>query len=25
VRLGDFAFVKITNAEEFDLYGEVIA
>lgn len=25
VGLGDFAFVKITNAEEFDLYGEVIA
>ena len=24
VRLGDFATVKITNAEEFDLYGEVI-
>jgi len=25
VRLGDFANVKITNAEEFDLYGEVVA
>ncbi len=24
VRLGDFANVKITSAEEFDLYGEVI-
>ena len=24
VRLGDFANVKITNAEEFDLYGEVV-
>lgn len=24
VRLGDFANVKITNAEEFDLYGEVM-
>jgi ribosomal protein S12 methylthiotransferase len=24
VRLGDFAHVKITNAEEFDLYGEVV-
>jgi ribosomal protein S12 methylthiotransferase len=24
VRLGDFAQVKITNAEEFDLYGEVV-
>ncbi len=25
VRLGDFADVKITSAEEFDLYGEVVA
>jgi ribosomal protein S12 methylthiotransferase len=25
VRLGDFANVKINNAEEFDLYGEVIS
>lgn len=24
VRLGDFAKVKITNAEEFDLYGELV-
>lgn len=24
VRLGDFANVKITNAEEFDLYGELV-
>ncbi|MFN8353124.1 MAG: 30S ribosomal protein S12 methylthiotransferase RimO [Spirosomataceae bacterium] len=24
VRLGDFATVKITNAEEFDLYGELV-
>lgn len=24
VRLGDFAQVKITNAEEFDLFGEVV-
>ncbi|MCE7042950.1 30S ribosomal protein S12 methylthiotransferase RimO [Dyadobacter sp. CY312] len=24
VRLGDFANVKITNSEEFDLYGEVV-
>ncbi len=25
VRLGDFAQVKVTSAEEFDLYGEVIS
>ena len=25
VRLGDYAYVKITSAEEFDLYGEVVA
>jgi ribosomal protein S12 methylthiotransferase len=25
VRLGDYAHVKITSAEEFDLYGEVIS
>jgi len=25
VRLGDYAHVKITSAEEFDLYGEVVA
>ncbi|CAG5074273.1 Ribosomal protein S12 methylthiotransferase RimO [Dyadobacter sp. CECT 9623] len=25
VRLGDFANVKINNAEEFDLYGEVVS
>lgn len=25
VRLGDFAMVRITGAEEFDLYGEVVA
>ena len=24
VRQGDFANVKITNAEEFDLYGELV-
>jgi ribosomal protein S12 methylthiotransferase len=24
IRVGDFANVKITSAEEFDLYGEVI-
>jgi ribosomal protein S12 methylthiotransferase len=24
VRLGDFAHVKITSAEEFDLYGELV-
>ena len=24
VRLGDFANVKITSAEEFDLYGELV-
>ena len=24
VRLGDFAMVRITGAEEFDLYGEVV-
>jgi ribosomal protein S12 methylthiotransferase len=24
VRVGDFAQVKITSAEEFDLYGEII-
>jgi len=24
-RVGDFANVKITSAEEFDLYGEVLA
>lgn len=24
VRLGDFAFVKITDAEEYDLYGQVV-
>jgi ribosomal protein S12 methylthiotransferase len=24
VRLGDFAQVRITGAEEFDLYGEVV-
>ena len=23
-RVGDFALVKITNAEEFDLYGDVV-
>lgn len=25
IRIGDFAKVKITSAEEFDLYGEVVA
>ncbi|MBS1624212.1 MAG: 30S ribosomal protein S12 methylthiotransferase RimO [Bacteroidetes bacterium] len=25
IRIGDFANVKITSAEEFDLYGEVVA
>ncbi len=25
VRLGDYAQVKVTSAEEFDLYGEVIS
>jgi ribosomal protein S12 methylthiotransferase len=25
VRIGDFADVKITSAEEFDLYGEIVA
>jgi ribosomal protein S12 methylthiotransferase len=25
VRIGDFANVKITSAEEFDLYGEIVA
>jgi ribosomal protein S12 methylthiotransferase len=25
VRLGDFANVKITDASDFDLYGEVVA
>jgi len=24
VRIGDFAMVKITGADDFDLYGEVI-
>jgi tRNA A37 methylthiotransferase MiaB len=24
VRIGDFADVKITSAEEFDLYGEIV-
>jgi ribosomal protein S12 methylthiotransferase len=24
VRLGDFAHVKINNAEEFDLYGDLV-
>jgi ribosomal protein S12 methylthiotransferase len=24
VRVGDFANVKITSAEEFDLYGELV-
>jgi ribosomal protein S12 methylthiotransferase len=25
VRVGDFAMVKITSAEEFDLYGEIVS
>jgi hypothetical protein len=25
LRLGDFAQVHITSAEEFDLYGEVVS